>query len=94
MDIRRFYIEDCYGLRSCLHCPDCLALALKYLNEIRGEEPGNDDVYNLMLKFAVSTVASENLPCEYAKPHDELREYLRRLFRGKAELPICHYEFT
>lgn len=94
MDIRLYYIEECYGLRNCLHCPDCLAFALKYQKQMGSTMKEKDQVYALVLKFAVSTIASENLPCEYAQRQDNLREYLKQLFKGEAELPICHYEFT
>ena len=32
-DPRVYYVENCYALRGCFHCPDCLAFALKFYKQ-------------------------------------------------------------
>lgn len=98
-DPRKYYNQECYAMRGCLHCADCLAFALKYLNEVesgRGEAetpPTAGSRKRLVTKFIISTISSENLPCEKALSAESLKEYIKGLLEGEGEIPICHYEF-
>ena len=91
VDPRKYYVEECYAMTNCLHCPDCLAFALKFFKEIKSKEKARER--NLVVKFILSTIASENLPCEKALPANDLKSYINQLLEGQGELPICHYEF-
>lgn len=94
---RIYYIENCYALRGCLHCPDCLAFALKYhrLAELLEEkdQKAADRSRTLATKFILSTITSENLPCEHALSSADLKNYINSLMEGESQLPHCHYEF-
>lgn len=97
-DPRQYFIEDCYALRGCLHCPDCLAFALKFYklaqsSTSEGKDTERTKARILVIKFIVSSIASENLPCEYALSAENLKSYIDRIFNGTADLPMCHYEF-
>ena len=91
MDARKHFVEECYALTNCLHCPDCLAFALKFFKEVKSMEKGKER--NIVVKFILSSIASENLPCEKALSANELKSYINELLEGQQELPICHYEF-
>jgi len=97
-DPRVYYVENCYALRGCFHCPDCLAFALKFYKQsqlIRKEKNDKQAMRDrtLVVKFILSTVASENLPCEYALSSANLRDYINKIMDERAKLPNCHYEF-
>lgn len=97
-DPRVYYVEDCYALRGCFHCPDCLAFALKFYKQSQLIQDNKDDMQakrdrTLVIKFILSTVASENLPCEFSLSSDNLRDYINKIFDGTSQLPNCHYEF-
>ena len=96
-DPKQFYTENCYALRGCLHCPDCIAFALKFYKSARSpkSEHGDDHMPGraLTIKFILSTIASESLPCEYALSSANLRNYINQLMDEEAQLPHCHYEF-
>ncbi len=97
-DPRVFYVEDCYALRGCLHCPDCLAFAVKFykLAELPPSNKTGDPLKRkrtLAIKFILSTIASENLPCDYALSSANLKNYIDKVLNGDAGLPNCHYEF-
>ncbi len=97
-DPRVYYVEDCYALRGCFHCPDCLAFALKFYKQSQLIQDNKDDMQakrdrTLVIKFILSTVASENLPFEFSLSSDNLRDYINKIFDGTSQLPNCHYEF-
>jgi hypothetical protein len=97
-DPRQFYMENCYALRGCLHCPDCIAFALKFYNYAKSSNKQQADDERMLsraltIKFILSTIASENLPCEYALSSVNLRDYINLLMDNKAQLPHSHYEF-
>ncbi len=97
-DPRQYFVEDCYALRGCLHCPDCLAFALKFYRLAQSAAGETKDTQRtktrtLVVKFIISSIASENLPCEYALTAENLKHYIDGIFSGKADLPMCHYEF-
>lgn len=97
-DPRTFFLENCYALRGCLHCPDCLAFALKFyrLAQLPADQRPDDELKrkrNLVLKFMLATIAAENLPCEYAITSENLRNYINELLNEEAKLPNCHHEF-
>lgn len=81
-----------------MHCPDCLAFALKYYREV-SEEPTMDkrgpmNKKSLVTKFLLMTISSESLSCNNALSSRELKDYINQLLEGNDELPICHYEFA
>lgn len=92
MDARRYYNEECYALDNCLHCPDCLAFALRFFKETSGPEDGKGGRRQVVAKFILSTVAAGSLPCPKALDAQALQPYVEELLSGAAELPICHYE--
>jgi len=97
-DPRTYYIEDCYALRGCMHCPDCLAFALKFYNlaQLPPHKRGEDTERKkraIVIKFLISSIASENLPCKDALSSENLKDYIDKLLSGKAKLPNCHYDF-
>lgn len=96
-DPRKYYVEQCYALKNCLHCPDCLAFALKYLRESvpkDADEKLAKKKQNIALKFIISTIASGSLPCSGALPAEDLKSYLNGLLKGEEKLPVTHYEFS
>lgn len=92
MDPRKYYTQECYALTNCMHCPDCLGFALKYFKESQVEKDLTKK-RSLVVKFILSTVSSENLPCEKALSSADLKLYINQLLEGEGELPIGHYEF-
>ncbi len=95
MDPRAYFNQECYALRGCLHCGDCLAFALRYFRSTPTEEQGKGrpaSKRTVVVKFINSVVASENLSCEKALRAQDLREYVSKLLDGQAELPACHYD--
>lgn len=97
LEPRKYYNEKCYALKNCLHCPDCLAFALRYFRELpkeREESKKGLDARSLVTKFLLMTISAESLPCADALTSKELKSYIGLLFEEKEELPICHYEFS
>ncbi len=97
-DVRKYYNQECYALKNCLHCPDCLAFALGYYKTVMDgiddeDTKRNQEVKALVVKFILSVVSSGNLPCGNALSAGNLKVYLSNLLEGKEKLPICHYEF-
>lgn len=94
---RLYYNQKCYAIKNCLHCPDCLAFALKYFSEAPKKTKSNrkgPTKKDLATKFLLMTISAESLPCEDALPSKDLKEYINLLFEEKEELPICHYDFA
>ncbi|MEW6189318.1 MAG: hypothetical protein AB1466_04295 [Actinomycetota bacterium] len=97
LDPRKYYNEECYALQNCMHCADCIAFALRYLREAELAPDKREEAATrkrrTVIKFILSTIASENLPCEKALPLVDLKTYVNKLLQGEEELPICHYDF-
>lgn len=95
MDPKKHYNEECYGLRGCLHCQDCLAFAVLYVRDPAYSDDKPREVRRkLALKFLVNAISAEALPCDRALRSVDLKEYLKALLAGGGSLPICHYELA
>jgi hypothetical protein len=95
MDPREYYIEECYALQGCLHCPDCLAFALRYYQGVKEKQTSNGKKRReVVVKFLMSSIAAETLPCQKALRLADLKQYVNDLLDGKAKLPICHYDLA
>jgi hypothetical protein len=98
LEPRTYYNQKCYAIKNCMHCPDCLAFALKYYREVPDDPATNKrssmNKKNLVTKFLLMTISSESLSCTNALSSRELKDYINRLLEQNDELPICHYEFS
>lgn len=97
-DARQYYNQECYALKKCLHCADCLAFALRYYKivisnlEETNLDKRREEVKTLVIKFILSVISAANLPCSDALSASDLKVYINELLEGKEKLPICHYE--
>ena len=59
MDARKHFVEECYALTNCLHCPDCLAFALKFFKEVKSMEKGKER--NIVVKLDCTPETGQNM---------------------------------
>jgi len=102
------HYNDCFVKRDCIHCPDCIAFAMIFseILEMRLPPQGvpyvipGDSHYWNFIKFLLSTITKEYLPCDRALDYETIKKFALALLRVPIDLRgslrkrlICHAEF-
>jgi len=78
-------LTRCFEERDCLHCSDCVAFALMYL-DATGVRLRRGDIFHsregvVFVKFLVSTMSREYMPCERCPDENAVEKFAEGLLR-------------